>query len=315
MYSLFENNKDIEEMTVYCVTDRVSDASREKMASQAAQYGRELIFVDAAAIIEQIKALQIPSYRGSYTTNFRLFFHTFVREDIERLLYIDCDTVVTGSLASLVTLDMGDKAVGAVRDSLTVQYKTLLGFSPDELYFNAGILLIDVPAWKQRQITQKTIDHIQNVRARYCNPDQDLLNLVLRGSVDVLPPAYNLQPHHLAFSDKAFFAVYRSTVYYTHEELEQARQSPVIYHAYRFLGDFPWHRGNLHPVSGLFDKYTDGSPWRGLVKKPSASGLIFKLEKLLYVLLPRRIFLSIFRRILLREFSKKNKLLQKGTDT
>ena len=65
MYSLFENNKDIEALTVYCVTDRVSEASREKLATQAAHYGRELVFVDAAAIIEQIKALNIPSYRGS----------------------------------------------------------------------------------------------------------------------------------------------------------------------------------------------------------------------------------------------------------
>ena len=166
MYSLFENNKDIDALTVYCVTDRVSDASREKLADQAARYQRELIFVDAAEIVEQIKALNIPSYRGSYTTNFRLFFHTFVREDIERLLYVDCDTVVTGSLAPLQPLDMGDKVVGVVRDSLTVQYKTMLGFSPDEPYFNAGILLIDVPKWKEQQITQKTLDHIQNERER-----------------------------------------------------------------------------------------------------------------------------------------------------
>ncbi|MBO5327151.1 MAG: glycosyltransferase family 8 protein [Clostridia bacterium] len=314
MYSLFENNKDIDALTVYCVTDRVSDASREKLADQAARYKRELIFVDATEIVEQIKALNIPSYRGSYTTNFRLFFHTFVREDIERLLYVDCDTVVTGSLAPLQTLDMGDKVVGVVRDSLTVQYKTLLGFSPDEPYFNAGILLIDVPKWKEQQITQKTLDHIQNVRARYCNPDQDLLNLVLKDHIYLLSPAYNLQPHHLAFSDKTFFAVYKPTVYYTHEELEVARKSPVIYHAYRFLGDFPWHKGNKHPANALFDKYTEGSPWRGLVKKPSAGGLIFKLEKLLYVLLPRRLFLSIFRRISLRGFNKRNQLLQQGKE-
>ena len=312
MYSLFENNKEIEALTVYCVTDRVSDASCEKLKKQAEHYARELVFVDAESIIEQIKALNIPSYRGSYTTNFRLFFHTFVGGEIDRLLYIDCDTLVTGSLAPLLTLDMGDNAVAAVRDALTVQYKTLLGFSPDDLYFNAGVLLIDVPKWKEHEITQKTLDHIKNVRARYCNPDQDLLNLILKDHTYLLPPAYNLQPHHLAFADRTFFAVYKPTAYYSHEELEQARQDPVILHAYRFLGDFPWHKGNSHPVNGLFDAYVKHSPWRGLSKKPANGGLIFKIEKLMYALFPKRIFLSIFRRVSYRQFRKRHELLQKG---
>jgi lipopolysaccharide biosynthesis glycosyltransferase len=314
MYSLFESNREIEALTVYCVTDRVADATREKLAKQAERYGRELVFVDAASIIEQIKALNIPSYRGSYTTNFRLFFHTFVGQELERLLYVDCDTLITGSLAPLLTLDMGDKVVAAVRDALTVQYKTMLGFLPDELYFNAGILLIDVPKWKELEITQKTLDHIRNVRARYCNPDQDLLNLILKDQTHLLPPAYNLQPHHMAFADKTFFAVYKPTVYYTHEELERARQAPVILHAYRFLGDFPWHKGNKHPASELFDRYADGSPWKGLVKQPAGGGMLFKIEKLLYAMLPKRIFLSIFRRISLRGFAKRNKRLQQGKE-
>ncbi|MBQ8357381.1 MAG: glycosyltransferase family 8 protein [Clostridia bacterium] len=312
MCSLFENNKELPELTVYCVVDRVSEGSREKMATQAERYGRELIFVDAAAIIEQIKALHIPSYRGSYTTNFRLFFHTFVRENTERLLYIDCDTLVTGSLLPLAELDMGDKVIGVVRDALTVQYKLLLGMSPDDLYFNAGISLINIPEWNRQQITEKMLDHIQNVRARYCNPDQDLLNLVLKGRTYLLSPAYNLQPHHMAFPDKTYFAVYRPTAYYTHEELEAARQHPVIIHAYRFIGDFPWHKGNKHPVNDLFDEYTEKSPWKGLVKKPSGGGLIFKIEKLMYTLLSRRLFLSFFRRFTFRQFQKKNAVLSKN---
>ena len=54
MYSLFENNKDIEALTVYCVTDRVSDASREKLAKQAARYA-ENSDKSATEIIEVVK--------------------------------------------------------------------------------------------------------------------------------------------------------------------------------------------------------------------------------------------------------------------
>ena len=68
MYSLFENNKDIDALTVYCVTDRVSDASREKLADQAARYKRELIFVDAAEIVEPLTAALTPLISACFFT-------------------------------------------------------------------------------------------------------------------------------------------------------------------------------------------------------------------------------------------------------
>jgi hypothetical protein len=42
--------------------------------------------------------------------------------------------------------------------------------------------------------------------------------------------------------------------------------------------------------------------------------LLFKIEKMMYALFPRRIFLSIFRRISLRGFAKRNKRLQEGKE-
>lgn len=309
MNSLFENNRDIPHICVYLVEDHVSEENKEKLKKQAEEFGRELILIDASSIVEQIKKLNIPSYRGSYTTNFRMFFHTFIREDVERLLYIDCDTIVTGSLASLITLDMQGKAVAVVRDSLTTVYKTYVGMKEEDAYFNAGITFIDVVEWKRQNITEKLLNHIQNVRARYCNPDQDLLNIVLKDTKYILPPSYNFQPSHRAFSDKTYFSVYRHANYYTSEELEDARQNPKILHAYRFIGDFPWHKGNLHPDTPLFDYYMARSLWADYVKKPAGRGAIFAIEKLMYRVLPKRLFLKIFATFTLRNFRKQNEAL------
>jgi lipopolysaccharide biosynthesis glycosyltransferase len=235
-----------------------------------------------------------------------MFFHTFVAEDVDKLLYIDCDTVVCASLAPLLTLDMQGKAVAVVRDSLTTTYKTLLGFDMDDDYFNAGITFIDVNAWKEKSITERLLDHIQNVRSRYCNPDQDLLNIVLKDEKLILPPEYNFQPSHRAFSDKTYFSCYRHTSYYSHDELENARKNPVILHAYRFIGDFPWHKGNVHPDTPIFDDYMKRSPWHNYEKKKAGRGLIFAIEKLMYRLLPKKLFLKIFSSFTRRQFEKQN---------
>lgn len=306
MNSLFENNRDIPHICVYLVEDRVSEENKRRLMQQAEDFGRELILVDASSIIEQIEKLNIPSYRGSYTTNFRMFFHTFIREDVKRLLYIDCDTIVPSSLKDLITLDMQGKAVAVVRDSLTTVYKTYIGMSETDDYFNAGITFIDVDTWKEHDITNKLLDHIQNVRSRYCNPDQDLLNIVLRDDKYILPPEYNFQPSHRAFSDKTYFSVYRHKSYYSHEELENARENPVILHTYRFIGDFPWHKGNLHPDTPIFDEYMKRSLWSDYEKKPAGRGMIFAIEKLMYRILPKKLFFKIFAAFTLRQFKKQN---------
>lgn len=311
MFSLFENNKSIEHIRVYLVSDNVGELSLSKMKKMSEEYGRELVIVDANPIIETIKGLDIPSYRGSYTTNFRLFFYTFVADDVERLLYVDSDTVITSSLEPLLTLDMQGKAVAVVLDSLTTSYKTLIGFEESDYYFNAGITFIDVKAWKEKNITEKLFDHVKNVRSRYCNPDQDLLNIALKDEKYILPPEYNFQPSHRAFSDKAYFKAYRHKSYYTVEQLENARKNPVILHAYRFIGDFPWHAGNLHPDTPVFDDYMKRSPWSDYEKKPAGRGAIFAIEKLMYRLLPKGLFLRIFAAFTRRQFKKQNDAILK----
>lgn len=311
MNSLFENNRDLEHICVYLVQDHVSEENQNRWKKQAEDFGRELILVDASAIVEQIQKLGIPSYRGSYTTNFRMFFHTFIPEHVDRLLYIDSDTVITDSLAPLLTIDLQGAAVGVVRDSLTTTYKEIIGMKAEDPYFNAGITFINVPEWKRQGITDKLLNHIKNVRARYCNPDQDLLNIVLKGSIYVLPPEYNFQPAHRAFSDKAYFGAYRHVSYYSSEELDHARRNPKILHTYRFLGDFPWHAGNLHPDNAIFDEYMKRSPWRDYQKKPAGRGMIFTVEKWMYRLLPKGLFLKIFAAFTLRNFKKQNAAFEK----
>jgi len=313
MFSLFENNRDLDSVRVYLVAQGISDTNRERLVSLAESFSRELIIIDGEELTEKIKAMGIPAYRGSYSANFRLFFDVFVLPDTSRLLYLDCDTVIVSSLEPLVDMDMRGAAAGVVRDSLTAEYKELIGLTPDAAYFNSGMLLIDTAAWRAEQITERIFEHVKNVRARYCNPDQDLLNIALEGKTIILPPEYNFQPSHRAFSDKAYFGAYRHTNYYTHEELENARKNPKILHTYRFLGDFPWHEGNLHPDNEIFDKYMRSSLWSDYVKRPAGRGLIFTAEKLMYRFMPKSLFLKIFAAITFRSFKKQNKQILSET--
>lgn len=311
IFSLLENNRDIERITIYTVLDNVSQNNKDRLSKMVNSYGRELEIVDANEFNKTMQELGVPKYRGSYTTHFRKFFHLFMGEDVKRFLYIDSDTIVPGSLKPLLELDMGESCGAVVLDALGNKYKLLLGFKPDETYFNAGVTLIDVDNWKKNNCTERLIEHITKERAAYCNPDQDLFNILLRGKTMVIPCQYNFMPVHRAYSDKAYAKNYGFENYYTKEDINYARLHPAIIHSYRFLGEFPWHEGNLHPDTPLFDEYLRRSPWADYTKKPSHANLMFRLEKLLYRIVPRDWFLTIFRIITNQLTQKKEKRLKR----
>ncbi len=311
VFSLLENNHDIEKITIYAVLDRVSDDNKSRLTKMVDSFGRRLVIVDAVEFNKTLKELGVPKYRGSYTTHFRKFFHLFMGDEVKRFLYIDSDSIVPGSLKPLLELDMGDCVGAVVLDALANKYKLLLGFRPGETYFNAGVTLIDVDNWKANRCTERLIEHITTKRAAYCNPDQDLFNILLRGKTMVIPCQYNFVPVHRAYSDKAYAKNYGFENYYSREDVVYARENPAIIHAYRFLGEFPWHKGNLHPDTPLFDEYLRRSPWADYEKKPSGVGFVFRCEKMLYRILPRDWFLTIFRIITNRMTYRKEMKLRK----
>lgn len=309
--SLLENNRQAEAITIYLLLENVSDDSRERLKALVQSYGRELVFAESGALLQKAEGLGIPQYRGSSAANLRLFFPDTLPPQ-GRLLYLDSDTIITGSLEPLFEADLGHNWLGMVRDSMTGDYPAALGFGPEEPYCNSGMVLFDLPAWHKNACGQRIVDHVKKVRAAYPNPDQDLLNVVFRGHIAVLGPEYNFQPCHRAYSDRAFFAERGARSYYTEAELKNARLHPVVLHTYRFLGEFPWHKNNLHPDSRVFDAYLAQSPWKDYQKKPAGGGMIFTAERMLYRILPRALFFKILCRQQQRAFCKLEQQLQSG---
>ncbi|MBR1877273.1 MAG: glycosyltransferase family 8 protein [Lachnospiraceae bacterium] len=293
--SLLKNNTHLDEIRIFILGEELSEESQFSLRNLAAKYGRPLSFVNTEKLIYMMKKMNMPTYRGSYAANMRLYLSYVLEDDVKRLLYLDADTIVDGPLDSLIELDMCEHPVAMVLDSLVRKHKKRLGFSGDEYYYNSGVMLFDMKEWRKHRCSERIANHVKNVRAWYPSPDQDLINVVLKGEILKLGPQYNMQPVLLAFDTVDYFRVFGTRGYYTYEEVRMALKEPVIYHFFRFVGEFPWHEGNVHPDNDLFDKYIKLSPWKGYVKRPSGAGVILRLEKVLYKRLPKKIFIVLFR--------------------
>lgn len=295
--SLLENNKLAGNIRVCVIDDGISPENKEKLVSMIHSYHRELIFLpgDKVSGHEEIaNAFHYTGMRKNTHSYLKLFIDELIPALDERMVYIDCDTAVTGDIRELMSIDMQGKAVGMVMDSLATKCKKAIGIAESDKYYNSGVILIDLARWKEQKCSKRILSHIKNIRT-YGTVDQDVMNVELKDEIMTLPAAYNLQPIHLDYPYEIYSRVYKhKDAYYRKEEIEEAVKAPKIIHYLRYLGEGPWHEGNSHPCAKYFDHYLQMSPWRDYNKKPANTKRMFRIEKWMYHHLPRSIFLRIF---------------------
>lgn len=291
--SLFINNKDIEELNVYLIDDNISDENKTLYQELGKKYGRKIIFLDLSEGVRKLEELGAPKYRNSYTTYLKLFTFALLPDDVHRIFFIDSDSVIVGSLKEMIDIDMQGCVIGAVRDGLCNGYKMALGYDRNDSWFNMGVMLVDVDAWKRNDCESMIVEQLKK-RNAYVAVDQDLLNITQHGHIMTLDPRYNATPHHYVYDEEDFLKAFPQGGFYDIETMREAQKHAVIRHFERFVGESPWHKNSIHPYTKLFDKYLALSPWKGYEKKPANVGMVLKIEKLLYRILPKKLFLKVF---------------------
>ena len=296
--SLLDNNRDAESINVYVLGEELENDSKTMLEKCVSKYDRSLFFPDTSKLICRFKDMGMIPYRGAYSVYLRLFFDQIVNLPGKKALYLDADTIIDRDILPLINYDLGGKSVGMVMESIRDDYKTMIGMKPDADYYNSGVILFDVDKWIENKYCMRIVEHIQKVRSSYIG-DQDFLNIVCEEDVCTLPLSYNFQPLHGRYTGKEYFGAYGLIPghgsYYKAEDIDSTRGRAAIYHCYRWLGEFPWNKGNKHPFCDVFDKYLLLSPWKGYTKEKAGMGLVLRVEKILYRILPKRVFIKVFK--------------------
>lgn len=127
---------------------------------------------------------QLLSLSGSKLTYVRLEPRKYTKET-ERLIWLDSDTIVLGSLEPLWNLDLQKMAIAAAPDA---------GGNPHNPqdrnpYLNGGVLVYNMKLWEEEQLSEKLIENARsNLWADY---DQGALNSFLAGRWKQLEQIWN----------------------------------------------------------------------------------------------------------------------------
>lgn len=124
------------------------------------------------------------------------FFIPDLFPQYEKVLYLDCDTIILGDIAELYNTDISDYYVAAAPEEVMATIKVFgdyvekaLGV-PVKEYFNAGILLINTKKFRKNQIAEKFVDLLKHFTFRVTQ-DEDYLNVLCKGHSKILDLGWN----------------------------------------------------------------------------------------------------------------------------
>lgn len=144
-------------------------------------------------------------------------------KDLDKVLYLDCDTLIRGNLDELFSLDLTDKYLAGVKDVWGVsKYVKRLGMKSG-VYVNSGMLLFNCDYCRKEHFFDKVVDFAKNNAKiiEFC--DQDSINKVVDEHKLVISPKYNLM-------DTWWRGGYYEFEGEEETEYLQAKENPIIAH-------------------------------------------------------------------------------------
>lgn len=218
------------------------------------------------------------SHHITHTAYLRLLAGRLLPDSVDKVIYLDSDVLVRGDLTELWEYELGNNYALAVPDiacpyvdaryadcnfkksspyfaaiSPIANWKEL-GLDPDALYFNSGVMVLNVRRMREERIERKLLRCLsENARFVWCW-DQYALNVVFADAWRPLPLRWNQGAHVFEFPNQNHSP-------FNIDEFVETKDFPSIIH---FTTEWkPWDFGNKHPLKHLYFEELDRTVWRG----------------------------------------------------
>lgn len=251
---------------IYCVCTQEAGGVKERLEHIIGVRDRESVL--------HLYEVENP-YGNSYQvrgisagTYLRLMLHRLLPE-VDRILYMDVDVLICGSLLPVWQTDITSQALAAVKGAVNFSdkwewnsdrpYWKLLEGQKGK-YINAGVTLLNLEEIRKQRLE---VQWNELAKEKLYYQDQDILNITCRDKIIYLPPKYN----RLAYMDKEDYNRFVEEKIFLPAECEEALKSPVIIH---YAGDKPWKRYDTN-LGSLWWNYVNSQPdLKGLFDEAAA---------------------------------------------
>jgi lipopolysaccharide biosynthesis glycosyltransferase len=277
-------------LRIYVLDAGIKDATKERLIRSWPDgcYHVEWLRVDESALagLPVSGHINLVSY-------YRILIPRVLPIDVRRAIYLDADLIVRTDLSRLWDRDLAGQLCLAAQDCAApyldssqalANYRLCgshlgsaqpvpnfreLGLKPQAAYFNAGVLLINLVAWRNADVSGQSLACLEQHRQHVLWWDQYALNVVLAGRWGQLDARWN-QGSHVYMYPTWEQSPFDQPTY------DQLRNGPYIVH---FTTRYkPWQPLCRHPFRKEFFEYLDRTAWAGW--RPPRLKAILELAKI-----------------------------------
>ena len=232
--SILANANPKDRLNFYILDGGISEDNKQKIQSLKFIKDCEINFITIdESMFEEYKKVKTHKYL-TIAAYYRLKLPSLLPE-ISKVIYLDCDMVVTTSLSNLFNKELGEKPLAGVSDIKKKRVKA------NPTYVNSGMLVMDLDNMRRHNLEEKFLDwtrgHIDTIKTG----DQEIINEVCRGNILVVEDEWNVQSSN--FTNRSSYTNEPKIVHYT-AQLK------------------PWHFGSFSYHRNMYFKYLQMTPWK-----------------------------------------------------
>ncbi len=199
--------------------------------------------------------------RMPVSTYYKLELPTLLPPHVTRAIWLDCDLLVLDDLGELWDHNIDGHKLGAVQDAIVpfvssrcgIAKHSELGLDTTAKYFNAGVMVADVEAWRADNVRERAIAYLRRYADSVTFWDQEGLNVALAGDWMQIGDRWN---HNAGIP----------------QNRKRFSGRPAIVH---FAGSLkPWRFRTGDPVRNLYFEYLDRTAFAGWRPRASIAGSV-----------------------------------------
>ncbi len=262
-------------LNLYVLDGGISDSTKRRLERSWPEHNRRLTWID----VDPAALAQAPtSGHVNLITYYRILMPRLLPKGLRRVIYLDADMIILSDLTRLWESKLDGQLCLAALDSSApfidakqaladydrrgrhlgspqpIANFRQLGLDPMSPYLNAGVLLVDLEAWRRTNLSDQLLDCLAENKVHVQWWDQYALNVVLAGRWGRLDTRWNQGAGIYQYPTS-------SQSPFDPRTFEQLRNDPFIIHF--TTSSKPWHASCLHPLRKQFFEYVDRTEWAG----------------------------------------------------
>ena len=231
IYSLLTNNA-ASNVHLYILQYDLTDESRLLLLNLAKQFDAHIEFL---YVKKSLFSKRLPiTNKWPIEVYFRLLLTDLLPKEVDRIIYLDSDIIVNGSLTEMYNTDMAGYNIAGCYDLslitanldmfLYYRHKWFAKQYSSKTYINSGAILMDMNKLRKSYPLEVYLDAAKELDYKIYAPDQDLINYVHNGKIKLLDPRKYNYPAYLAYT----------------EDIREKFLVTIMH----FIGKKPWQGGN-----------------------------------------------------------------------